>query len=539
MHRFGLQKRQKYDIITDVEFYLFNMTEINKGDMAVSAKDKEMQVLGEGKPEKKKKGHSAAGIEVRNALLKAGLEAERDKRVIKDKARAPARAEARAKFEAEARAKADEERVKVMGGMDKRDAKFLAAAKKEKEIQSELDKTLAAYEKAESATDFANYVLENSDIVLTKEKAQSNPAINEYFKNNFKGEESGLRYQDLIDALPMEGDYVEKAGRENVKKEAKPAKKRASKEKDAEALKGVRGKIAGEKVVIDEEYAREVGMIPPEKSKLDEDAEPYLDYQISNYQKEKPQVDAKRLKEVAAEEAQRRYVRAYREYDPSFTTNKADDLIAITRPPFLAFGAGARELKNLYKKMAQAREDAASEASLEPQTREALSSMAKQNVGKEALAPQSAREALKRAAKEDEESIAPGNRKISPAAEEFVEQPSEEVQEQEAEENQEEQINQKKEFTSPLIERLKGMSIKEGLDSVLKERASGIEKRLGEISEYFSDKYKMSGEAAHKFLMGNEIKGWFKGKQIQMQQEYKNLFTSSVYKDWLKAKKNK
>ena len=72
--------------------------------------------------------------------------------------------------------------------------------------------------------------------------------------------------------------------------------------------------------------------------------------------------DRQRAKESRAEEAQTAYAQAYREYDPRFTKNKPDDLIAITRPPFFSlFSSAAKELKRLYGVMVKARENMASE----------------------------------------------------------------------------------------------------------------------------------------------------------------------------------
>ena len=67
------------------------------------------------------------------------------------------------------------------------------------------------------------------------------------------------------------------------------------------------------------------------------------------------------MEKRGAEEAQVAYVQAYREYDPKFTKNKADDLIAVTRPSLFAFGSAAKELKRLYGVMVKARENMASE----------------------------------------------------------------------------------------------------------------------------------------------------------------------------------
>ena len=70
-----------------------------------------------------------------------------------------------------------------------------------------------------------------------------------------------------------------------------------------------------------------------------------------------------------------------------------------------------------------------------------------------------------------------------------------------------------------MTERLKGMSVKEGLDFVAEERAKGIQNSLNKINKYFIDKYKMTDESAHEFLMGEEIKDCLRERE-KMQKEY-------------------
>ena len=77
--------------------------------------------------------------------------------------------------------------------------------------------------------------------------------------------------------------------------------------------------------------------------------------------REAQEADMQHAKELRFEEAQVAYVEAYRKYDKKFTSNKPDDLIAVTRPPLLAFWGAAKELKRLYGVMVKARESAASE----------------------------------------------------------------------------------------------------------------------------------------------------------------------------------
>ena len=67
-----------------------------------------------------------------------------------------------------------------------------------------------------------------------------------------------------------------------------------------------------------------------------------------------------RARETRAEDAEKAYVKAYREYDPRFTQKLDDERIAITRPPFFSFFSKAGgELKRLYNEMLKARKSVA------------------------------------------------------------------------------------------------------------------------------------------------------------------------------------
>ncbi len=76
-------------------------------------------------------------------------------------------------------------------------------------------------------------------------------------------------------------------------------------------------------------------------------------------------------------------------------------------------------------------------------------------------------------------------------------------------------------------------------NELLQKQVENIQKGLDEIVQYFLQKNKdLKGDpvAAHNFLMGEEIKGWFKGKQREQQIKYKELFNRPTYKEWLKKK---
>ena len=88
---------------------------------------------------------------------------------------------------------------------------------------------------------------------------------------------------------------------------------------------------------------------------------------------------------------------------------------------------------------------------------------------------------------------------------------------------------------APLVEKLKGLTTKESSDYVLRERAVGIQKALDEIAAKYLKKY-LTQDVAHDVLMGEPIKGLFKGGQRRDQEKYKALYNNEVYQKWLKEK---
>lgn len=80
-----------------------------------------------------------------------------------------------------------------------------------KEDKPKFDRILEAYEEADTTHNFTKWMLENSDIALTRESVESAPAIEEYLKSNFKEQKSGLEYKDFLDALPTAQEYIDKA----------------------------------------------------------------------------------------------------------------------------------------------------------------------------------------------------------------------------------------------------------------------------------------------------------------------------------------
>ncbi len=252
------------------------------------------------------------------------------------------------------------------------------------EDESRLDRVLEAYAKAKNAREFTNFMLENSDVALTKERAEKEPATMQYLESNFKEQKSGLRYEDLLDALPTEQEYIDKASgwesEQTVKIDKTKIIPSGMMEKEKEDLTNVRGVISGE---INNEV------------------------KLGN-----------------------------REVNKNVTSRTPKTKAVEIEPKY------AKELEIRTKVV--------------------------------------------------------------------------------------------KEFTSPLVELLKGMPVMEGTGHLLKERATGAIKLINDTKKYFADKYKMSDEDAHKLLMGEEIKGLFKGGQRLKQRQYKINFNGELYQMWLK-----
>ena len=87
---------------------------------------------------------------------------------------------------------------------------------------------------------------------------------------------------------------------------------------------------------------------------------------------------------------------------------------------------------------------------------------------------------------------------------------------------------------APLVQELKNKPTKKGIDYVLQERAVGIQNKLDEITAKYLKKY-LTHDVAHDFLMGEPVKGWFKGGQRKDQEKYKDLYNNKVYQIWKKA----
>lgn len=244
------------------------------------------------------------------------------------------------------------------------------------------------------------------------------------------------------------------------------------------------------------------------------------------------------------------YAEAYKKFDPKFTKNKPNALIALTRPPFLAFSAQAKELKLLYKALNIARKNAEREDDEEKIKQNLAVARTKPITNKGAL-PAEARAALAKSAQAEEEAI--GVKTLSDESawyqSEGEDGANSELVRQAKKEMRFEPVP-RADYLKPQPEKAKmpktRAELSEGIRSsekvvdylggVIEQQATGKKKRIDEISKYFMRKNKMSAEPVHKFLMGEEIKGLFNGSQRKMQREYQSLYNSPVYKEWLKLK---
>lgn len=237
-------------------------------------------------------------------------------------------------------------------GLEKRIAGYQKEAEEQEQKQLDsvqLDRVLEAYKKADTVDKFLEYMLETSDLVLTQERAKKDPAIAKYLKSHFKEQELGARYEDFIEALPSEQDYIDKARGKTVREAEVPQKHKKIPEKNEGPSEETLAAIKDARTGIDEQ-GEPAGVEEREIIAKEPSAE--------KPSSEKVEIDRQYAKELRAEEAQAAYVQAYKEYDPKFTKNKTDDLIAVTRPPLFA----GKELKRLYAVMEKARTSMASEA---------------------------------------------------------------------------------------------------------------------------------------------------------------------------------
>jgi|GEM_PF-5379931 len=246
-----------------------------------------------------------------------------------------------------------------------------------------------------------------------------------------------------------------------------------------------------------------------------------------------------------AEQAQDEYVQAYRDYDPKATRGKADDLIATFKPPFLALSGAARRLKKLFAVMVE-RNGIASMSVGEGQIAKNLtvSDLAKPTFGISPELRVSAEESNAR----DERTVGAKQQRINDQVDKALDVPKTKLvsvdtflaREPKLGETAaylkrvKEQSGMNPNFSSPLTRELKNKNLKDSLAYIQEKRVEDTQKRLVEIEAYFADKNPdIKTKTTRQYLLGADIKGWFKGDQKQLQREYKNLYNSPAYQEWL------
>lgn len=236
------------------------------------------------------------------------------------------------------------------------------------------------------------------------------------------------------------------------------------------------------------------------------------------------------------------YAEAYKKFDSKFTKDKPNSLIALIRPPLLAFSAPAKELKRLYKALNIARKNAEREGEEEEIRKNLDVARTKPVINKEAL-PMKARKELAASSEAEEEAA---RAKYLPNEEAWYEQAEtkketgseltwpkfEPVSPKDYIRPQKKKIEVKMPKTrAELSEGIRSSEkVTEYLSGIIEQQAEIKNKKMDEIVESFVKKYKMSDDSTRKFLLGPEVRGLFNGKQRQMQREYKLLYGIPPYK---------
>ncbi len=281
----------------------------------------------------------------------------------------------------------------------------------ERERQNEMAKVVKMYQEG-GEEKMNQYLFEESESKtrLTQEQLKSDPKAREYLKKMFSPDSLGQTFDDFLVSLPTEQDYVE-----NITEKIKRSSAGLSNETElteADMLE-VQKQPPSSKIITSED-AKEVSGEINNAYKLSKETNKNV---ISRATHEAAKMkefesDLQSMKESRAEEAQTAYVKAYREYDPRFTKNKPDDLIAVTRPPFFAFGSAARELKRLHGAMVKARENRASR----DDSKKIKENLAKSKIrfNDEAGLTPEARKAIKLSARKEEEEFIESNKGLAP-----------------------------------------------------------------------------------------------------------------------------
>lgn len=246
-----------------------------------------------------------------------------------------------------------------------------------------------------------------------------------------------------------------------------------------------------------------------------------------------------------AEQAQKAYVDAYRAYDAKATKDKSDDLVAMLKPPFFALSRAARELKQLYASMTERNKVLLAQDQIGKNL--AVSDLVKPKAGLRPDLAVAAAESNRR----EESMISARQQKINAEVDKALDV---------AEKGQEkimsvhkffarntepgettaylkrvqEKSGMNPNFSSPLTRELKNKTVKESIKQIGDQRVEGIKRRMQEIESYFAGKNpEAKTKTTRQYLLGSDIKGWFKDEQKRLQQEYKDLYNNDLYQQYL------
>ncbi len=288
-----------------------------------------------------------------------------------------------------------------------------------------------------------------------------------------------------------------------------------------------------------EEYKKRLEEKEERMSQLTKDKEEFL-FDFNN----KTPVNEITVRDLA-EQSQKAYVDAYRAYDAKATKDKSDDLVAMLKPPFFALSRAARDLKQLYVSMTERNKVLLAQDQIGKNL--AASDLVKPKAG---LRPDLAAAAAE-SSRREESMISARQQKINAEVDKALDV---------AEKGQEkimsvhkffarntepgettaylkrvqEKSGMNPNFSSPLTRELKNKTVKEGIKQIEDQRVEGIKRRMQEIELYFADKNpEAKTKTTRQYLLGSDIKGWFKGEQKRLQQEYKDLYNNDLYQKYL------
>ena len=247
--------------------------------------------------------------------------------------------------------------------------------------------------------------------------------------------------------------------------------------------------------------------------------------------------------------AQDEYVQAYRTYYGRETAQMLDSQVLAAKPPMFAFRSAAKNLKRLYAEMMRVKEEIS-----EYEEKQNITESLRKHVlvkPKPDLQP-TWMAAAEESNKREEKTVSVKQQRINTEVDKLLDsstmsdgsimsvnkffdrQPNKPGETVAYFQKVKEKSGMNPNFSSPLTRELKNKTVQEGIDTVVEARAEGIKKKLQEIEGYFADKKIDAGKTIRQYLLGEEIRGWFKGEQKRLQQEYKDLYNNPVYQKYLK-----